>query len=150
MLYQEVEELLQTQEGMSQILDNLAQTFADIEEYADQLSRSGLEANLIAEIMMKSNGHWDHLKVVHTAIDTYKKNKELTHFHQQKIEIEKNGGKFNASATEGEASALVSSERRIRNIVSAYMDSADKNIMTGQSLLKYLSESNKRTNLQEG
>lgn len=151
MLYEDVEELIQNEEGIKNLLDNLKGTFERIEEFSQTLAQVDLDPKVIAEIMMKSNGHWGELNIIYRAIDTYKSNKELIHYHTEKIRIESAvGQKFVSSATEKEASALTVNERRVRNIVEAYMSSADKNISTGQSLLKYLLESKNRNNLQEG
>lgn len=150
MKYLEIEQLVHDGEFQA-IVSQLIPTFEKIEEYSIALIEGRInDAETASSLMMKCTGYWDQLNVIYTSIETYKTNVEKRYFHEQKIEIEKTGGKFNASATEGEASAKTVELRRVRNLVKAYMDSADKNIISCQSQLKYLMESMRRTAYQEG
>lgn len=147
MIYKEVESLL-TANSHEDILEQLQNEFQTLEEFASKLKDSELDGNVITEIMQKSNGIWDGLKIVHSVVDTFKKHKELRFFHTKKMEIETAKDKVNVSALEKESSLEVANERRVRNIVEAYLAMADKNISTGQSILKKLTDQ-KRINTQE-
>lgn len=145
MLYSEVEEMIKTDDGILSLIDRLTPTFETIEDFSSKLRIYDPSGETVHEIMQHSNALWDELHIVFSAIDTYKTNLEKLHFYEQKINIEKSGGKFNASATEGEASALTANLRRIRNMVDSYRAACDKNISTAQSHLKFLQESKLRT-----
>lgn len=146
MLFQETEEQLETQEGQQALEESLSEIQSRLEQIAEELSEGHYTTgDSIKELQLESTGLFDHLKIIHTAIETTKTNKELSHYYETKQKIEKSGEKFNVSATEKEASALTIDERRLRNLVEAYMVAAEKNIISSQSILKFLSDSYKRT-----
>lgn len=149
--YVQIEGHVEANEYQS-ILNGLLETFSRLKEFSDLLIGGVyFEPNEAYKLMMESAGYWDQLKLVHATLDTIKTNREKTYFQKKKMEVESvAGGKFNTSATEGEAEALTVELRRVRNIVGAYMDMADKNIMVCQSLLKYVTEAQKRSHIQEG
>ena len=143
LVYQEIER--QCEKELDLILVNLAKTFSKIEAFGKNLRQglvsSGEEAS---KLLMESTGHWERLNIVCITLDTYKTKKELVFFNTKRMELEKAGEKVTATVLEREASDSVMDVRRVRNIVEAYRDNADKNIMSCQSLLKYLSDNYKR------
>lgn len=149
--YANIEQMI-SEERYSDILDGLKDTFVVLEGLSQNLIMGVYEnPDEAYKMMLQSAGFWEQLKVIHTTVDTYKSNKEKRYYQQKKMEIESTSNtKFNSSATEGEASALTVDLRRVRNIIGAYMEMADKNVMVCQSLLKYFNDSNKRSILQEG
>lgn len=150
-IYLKIEEAV-NQENFQIVLDELKETFDELESNSQNLVMGIYENPEEAyKLMLRSAGHWEILKAVHTTIDTIKSNREKVFVQKKKMEIEADPkGKFVVSAVEGEASALTVDLRRLRNIVGAYMDMADRNITVCQSFLKYVTEANKRTVIQEG
>jgi hypothetical protein len=145
-LFQEVEAQVSSKEGQSELEESLAGIQTRLEEIADELSQGHYSTgDLIKDLQLESTGLFDHLKIIHTSIDTYKTNKELLFYYKTKMKSDQAGDKFNVSATEKEASALTVDERRLRNLTEAYMVAAEKNIITAQSILKFLSDAYKRT-----
>lgn len=150
MIYKEIETLVESKKGLNTILTNLQTDFELLEQFAQLLKDTeSVDGNILTEIMQRSNGIWGELNIVFKAVDTFKRNRELVFFQTEKMRIEGKGEKFNVSATEKEGQSLTVDERRVRNIVEAYRDMAEKNVTTGQSILKYLTESRK-TAIQEG
>lgn len=146
MIYQEVEQQLVSKNGRAELEENLKPIQLRLEEISEELASGHYTTgDAIKDLQLESTGLFDQLKMIHSAIETFKTNKELTHYYTTKVKIEGTGEKFNVSATEKEASALTVDERRLRNLVEAYMVSAEKNIITAQSILKFLSDSYKRT-----
>ena len=151
MIYKKIEELIaKGEEGLQQILEELTEEFSLLEEFSTHLKDSDLSGDDLSEIMSKSTGIWDNLNIVHAVIDTHKTKVEGSFYSSRKIEIESKNEKFTDASVTKEASAHVNPIRRVRNIVEAYLSDADKNISVCQSRLKYITESKKRTSLQEG
>jgi len=110
----------------------LGDTFLDSKVY-----NSGHEVkNTISQL----NGYASTLKVASIVIDTFKTRKETVEFNRIKTATETAGGKFTATSGEKEASAFVDSERRVRNLVDAYLHVCKDSIITGQSIMNYLTE----------
>lgn len=151
MIYKQIEEfIVNGNEGLQQILEELTEEFSLLEEFSDQLKDSDLTGDQLSDIMSKSTGIWDNLNIVHAVIDSHKTKVEGEFYSSRKIEIESKNEKFTDASVTKEASAHVNPIRRVRNIVEAYLSVADRNISMIQSRLKYITESKKRTNLQEG
>lgn len=150
--YEQIETYAESEDGLRELVNQLRQTFALLGEFSQQLKAPEMDGEHIAKIMRRSNGVWDELKIVFTALDTVKTNRELSYFQMKKDENERDdsSSKFNATATEKEARATTNDLRRVRNWVEAYLEVADKNIITGQSLLKKLEKREDRTYLGEG
>lgn len=150
-IYNNIEEAIQN-EQYEDILSQLQETFKELEASSQNLVMGVYEnPDEAYKLMLRSAGFWEQLKAVHTTIDTVKTNREKIYIQKKKMEIESDPkGKFVVSAVEGEASALTVDLRRLRNIVEAYMDMADRNITVCQSFLKYVTESSKRSVIQEG
>lgn len=149
MLFKEIEKNCQSAEGLQVIETSIDSMATDLETINSNLKdTTQVDGESINTLLIQATGIWGHLKVVCEAIDTYKTNKELAFYHTQKVKIESANEKFNVSATEKEARALTNDERRIRNLVEAYMASADKIILSCQSVLKYLSDSIYRNKTQ--
>lgn len=148
MNYKQIEELINTDGGLLDLLENYKDTFDKLESYAKNLETSKLQSSDIQNLLLRSTGIWGSLNVVCTIVDTSKRNKELEFYHQAKMNHTE--GKFMVSATKEEASATVQTERRVRNVFEAYKNMAEKNILSCQSYLKYLTESFKRNSYQQG
>lgn len=145
MIYQEAEQLLIEGKG-DEILDHASELFVRVEQISKDL-RAGAFAGgeEISALLLESTGIWEYLNVLYSAIDTYKTEVELNFYHNLKIETDKDEKKkFVDGTAKQEASNHVMTERRIRNIVKAYLDACEKNIGSSQSYLKYLSEGYKR------
>jgi hypothetical protein len=151
MIYKKAEELIeQGSEGLQKVLEELRVEFGMLEDFSDQLKDSDLTGDDLSDIMTRSAGIWNNLNIVHSVIDSYKSKKEGDFFQTKKIELESKNEKINVSALEKESSANVNPERRVRNIINAYLSVADRNIGMIQSRLKFIVESGKRNALQDG
>lgn len=151
MLVSEIEDLVKDDNGLLELVNRFKDSFEKLEGYANSLETAKLQPADIQNLLIRSTGIWGILNIVWSVIDTHKTNKESELFNQIKMELEgKEKGKFNVSATKEEVSGMVVNERRVRNIFGAYRDMADKNILSCQSYLKYLTESYKRSSHQEG
>ena len=146
MIYQEVEQILSEENGYEKVLSQLSETFVRIEEVSEQLKDGAFsDGESVSKLLLEATGYWDQLNVVYSTLDTIKTKKELGYYHNEKIKVDADPkAKFVDGATKQEASNSVQDERRVRNIVKAYLDSCEKNIMASQSYLKYLTESAKR------
>lgn len=146
MIYEQVEQMLTEENGYEKILAQLGETFSRIEEVSEQLKDGAFsDGEAVSKLLLEATGYWDQLNVVYSTIDTIKTKKELGYYHSEKMKTEQDPkAKFVDGATKQEASNSVQDERRVRNIVKAYLDSCEKNIMASQSYLKYLTESARR------
>lgn len=152
MIYKEVEELVNSEEGLLKLLENYNHCFEKLESYAKYLQTDKLTSDNVQKILLRSTGYYDVLNAVYLGIDTFKENKEGILFSKAKMDFEnkEGAGKFNASAVKEEISAQVAIERKVRNWFQAYKEMADRNILASQSWLRYYNETFKRAGVQEG
>lgn len=147
MIFQEVEQILTEENGFEKTLAQLQESFMRVEEISEELKDGGFsDGEAISKLLLESTGYWEQLNIVYTTLDTIKTKRELGYYHSEKIRIESDPkAKFADGALKQEASNAVMEERRIRNVVKSYVDACDRNITSCQSFLKYLTESQKRT-----
>jgi hypothetical protein len=141
MIYSDIEKYL-NEDNMDGLLDELAPVFLEVQSLTDSFIDSSIynSGDAIKASLSKLTSYYSTLKVASIVIDTFKKQKETRKFNEIKMATENAGGKFTATSGEKEASAFVDAERRVRNIIDAYIDIADKGITISQSILKYISE----------
>jgi len=133
----ELEKLFQTEPTLEKALEELKEDFEKVDYWAGVL-RSGLvdnpeEAN---KALGELTGTYSNLRTALAIATTEKKNREVRHYNQLKIDTENLGKKFVSAVGEKEASAHVASYRRIRNIIEGYKEAAEKDISSLQSMLK--------------
>jgi len=149
MNYQQLEELLETNDG-AKVLTGMKPVFDVLDKYTTYLTSSKFDPAQIETMLMRATGYWGLLDLAYNVVESFKTKKEGEFYCNKKIDVEKANEKFNASATDKEASASVNPERRIRNIIESYKNRADRIITSCQSYLKHNSESYKRAGKQEG
>ena len=133
----EIEKLFETEVTLDKVLENVKEDFTKVEYWAGVL-RSGLvdnpeEAN---KALGELTGCYMNLRTILAIAETEKRNREVKHYSQLRIDTENEGKKFVSASAEKESSAYVSSYRRIRNLVLGYKESAEKAIGSLQSMLK--------------
>jgi len=125
--------------------------------YFDKIEEiSGLFANGVVDNPTECRKILNECTAIYLALnpllslaETEKNNREVVHFNSRRMELEKNGGKFTATATEKESSAYVATYRRIRNILEGYVESVKVAIGTCQSNLKSMGEETRLTMPQQ-
>lgn len=147
--YKTIEEYLEKGE-YNKVLEDFSPVFSTLDEYTTYLTNSKIDPENTERLLMRATGYWGLLDLAYNVIDSFKTKKEGEFYCNKKIDVEKANEKFNASATDKEASASVNTERRIRNIIESYRNRADRIITSSQSYLKHISESYKRAGKQEG
>ena len=132
-----IEKLFQSEETLDQILSEVKGDL-DLIEYWNEVRKSDLTDNSqeIKKALNQLSGVYGSLRPIVAIANTEKKNREVRFYESRKMQIENANGKFTSAAVEKEASASVASYRRIKNILEAYLESAEKHISTLQSLLK--------------
>jgi len=80
------------------------------------------------------------LKTALAIAETWKKNLEIRKYDTLRIAVGQTEKKFVSTTAEKEASAFVADYRRVRNIISAYVNSCQVAISTLQSILKAITE----------
>lgn len=140
----EIEKHFQSEETLEKVLDAISEDVNKI-DYWTGLMKDGITLNPedAKNALNDLTARYMSLKTVLAIADTEKKNREIRHYNKIRIDIgngTRSEKKFVSATAEKEASAFVSSYRRIRNIIKAYMESAEKGISTMQSILKYLAE----------
>jgi hypothetical protein len=115
MLYSEVEKYL-LNEDMEGLLTELAPVFTEVRYICDGFIDSSIynSGEAVKSNLSKLTSYYSTLKVASIVVDTFKSRKD--------------------------ASAFVEAERRVRNIIDAYIDIAQNGIGISQSILKYISE----------
>lgn len=139
-----IEEYLQSEETLSKVLDEIKDDIEKVDYWAN-LMKDGITLNPeeAKNALNDLTGRFMSLITALSIAETEKKNRETRHYNKIKMDIDngvRSEKKFVSTVADKEASAVVASYRRIRNIIKAYMESAEKGISTMQSLLKFLSE----------
>ncbi len=137
----EIEKDFQSEKTLPNILDTIKEDIEKIDYYAG-IMKQGITVNPeeAKNALNDLTARFMSLKTVLAIAETEKKNREIREYNRLKIDAGKNKTKFTSTSAVIEASGAVSSYRRVRNIIQAYVDSAEKGISTMQSLLKYLAE----------
>lgn len=136
----EIEAKFQSVDTLGEVLELCKSEFERIDYYAATVLKSSLSDNpqAVIEALNELTGIYMTLKPVVAISETEKSNREIRQYNVLRIELENAGGKFTSASVEKQASEFVSSYRRIRNVITAYLESAEKAISTLQSILKYL------------
>jgi len=140
MRVRELEKLFKSEDTLEEVLDKCKEDFELIDYNANTVLKMNLSSNPeeVKKTLNELSGASMNLRPILAIAKTIKKNKELVKYHNLKTDIVNNGKKFVSASVEREASAYVKSYRRVRNIIEAYVESADKGISSLQSILKEL------------
>ncbi len=135
-----LEELFGSEDTLDEILTECKVEFDKINQYAGLMKKGVIDDNPSEAKSALNNltGVYMTLKVTLAIAETEKKNREIRYYNDKRIKTENAGKKFISSPTEKEASTSVASYRRVRNIISAYVDACLKAIGSLQSLLKFM------------
>lgn len=135
----EIENLFKSKETLDKALEFCK---ADIEmiDYWSDIRKTGITDNSeeINKALNQLSGCYANLKTVLGVAESEKKNREVRHYEELKINATNSDKKFTSAVAERESSSYVAPYRRVRNIIEAYVESADKHIVTLQSILKDL------------
>lgn len=136
----EIEKMFSKEETLGQVLEACKENFDRIQYFAEQVLKSSITDNPeeVIKALNELTGIYMSLKPVVAISETEKNNREIRQFNVLRIELENSGGKFTSASVEKQSSDFVANYRRIRNVVTAYLESAEKAISTLQSILKYL------------
>ena len=125
----EIEKLFESTETLNQVLEKCQEDFEKI-DYWGNLLRSGVVDNPaeIKRALTELAGAYSNLRVILGIAEYKKKNKQVRFKEQIRIDTENEGKKYIDTKAETQASAHVAEYRRVRNIIGAYKESADKSI----------------------
>lgn len=141
MRIEKIESYFAKEETLSKVIDELKNDFTQVEYHAnlmkDNLTNNPEEAK---KALNKLTGLFMFLRTALAIAETEKKNREITAYEKLRIEAGKTDTKFTSSVAERQASVSVKEYRRIRNIISAYVESCNKAINSLQSLLRQMQE----------
>jgi len=137
MRVKEIEKLFLDEATLDLALEDLTKDMKIVDKWVDT-SLSELDDNpeQIKKALDQLSIAYGNLRIVLGVAETEYRNREVRYYQEKKMEAENNGTKFVSGQAEKEASAYVAEYRRIRNLVQAYKESADKRIITLQSILK--------------
>lgn len=125
----EIEKLFESTETLNQVLEKCQEDFEKI-DYWGNLLRSGVVDNPaeIKKALTELAGAYSNLRVILGIAEYQKSNRQVTYKNQLRIDTENAGKKYVDTKAETEASANVAEYRRVRNLIRAYKESADKSI----------------------
>lgn len=131
----DIEQLFKSEDTLDKVLEELKEDFEVVDYYATTL-KSGVVNNPeeLAEALQKISGAFCNLRTILALAETQKKNREVDKYNQIKIETENNDKKFVSASAEKQASAEVSSYRRIRNIIEGYKEASEKTMSSLQNI----------------
>jgi len=133
----ELEKKFQSEETLDKVLEDLKDDINKVDYWAGVL-RSGLvdnpeEAN---KALGELTGTYSNLRTALAIAQTEKRNREVRHYNQLRMDTENAGKKFVSAVGDKEASAHVANYRRVRNLILGYKESAEKAVGSLQSMLK--------------
>ncbi len=137
----ELEEKFKNEETLNEVLEELEKDFKKI-DYWSGLRISNITSNSeeIDKALNELSGTYSNLRTALAIAETEKRNREIRFKEKIRFETEEAGNKYTDSKASTQASAHVAEYRRIRNIILAYTESAEKHIVTLQSILKDLAK----------
>lgn len=123
--------------GLEKLLADYKDTFDMIDDEGQQLI-AGVKSTPddYALCLDKLTGAYISLEPLYTIAVAYKENVELEYYVTIKRELEAKGEKVVAASLDREASASVSIQRRVRNVLEGYVEACAKGIGSCQTQLK--------------
>lgn len=133
-----IETLFQSEDTLNEVLDELKSDFQAIDKISKQLKSRNINNPLeLKGGLDELTGIYMNLNPILAIAESELDNREVKYYEKLRIDIENAGGKFTSASAERQAEAFVSSYRRIRNLIRAYVEVAEKGISTFQSRLKF-------------
>jgi len=129
--YKKLEVYFKTEDSLEEALDYLEKPIKKVTYWANLFQKGVVHdnPNEINKAIVELAGAYSDLRIALGLAEHYKKSKELERYMEIKTEIETNGEKkFVSASAEKEASRDVIPYRRVRNIIEAHKESADKSI----------------------
>ena len=137
MRIRELEKLFQDDKTVDLVLEDLVEDMKIVDKWLDySLADFNDNTSEITKALNELSIAFGNLRIVLGVAETEYRNRDVRYWNELKIKAEAEGQKFTDSKAKQEASLHVAEYRRIRNIVQAYKESADKRIVTLQSILK--------------
>ena len=137
MRIREFEKMFADENTVDLVLEDLEKDMEIVDKWVDNsLADFNDNTEEIKKALDELSKAYGNLRIVLGIAETEYRNREVRYYGAKVIEAEANGTKFADGKTRQEASLHVAEYRRIRNIVQAYKESADKRIVTLQSILK--------------
>ena len=135
----DIENLFKQEDTLNKVLDECKEDFDKVDYFANIMKTNVTDnPEEVKKALNELTGTFSNLRTVLALAETEKKNRHIRFKESLRIEIEKENGKYVDSKAEVQASAAVIEYRRIRNIILAYKESAEKAISSLQSILKYM------------
>jgi hypothetical protein len=112
-------------------LEGLVQETTEARTALEDLDRrvANYDGSPVPEVILgwarKASGHGNYLRRISGELSARLKNEEATRYIEIKMDCDKNGIKFISNAAEQDASRFVRHVRKARNIIEAYVVSAD-------------------------
>lgn len=124
-------------------LDTLIADYKDLFDTIDEIGQQLLQGiystpDDFKNVLNTLTGAYISLEPVYSLAESHKLNQELTYYVSLKRDAEAKGEKVVAANLDKESSLSVANERRIRNVLEGYVLSAEKGIVTAQTMLKRL------------
>ena len=137
MRIRDLEKLFDDDKTLDLVLEDVAKDMEIVDKWVDNsLADFNDNTEELKKALDELSKAYGNLRIVLGVADTKYRNGEVEYYEQLKIQAEADGKKFVSGQADKEASLHVKEYRRIRNIVQAYKESADKRIVTLQSILK--------------
>jgi hypothetical protein len=135
----EIEVLFQNAETLDKILEECKDDFEVIDNNSNNVLKSRVANNPeeAKGALVEITGAYCNLTTILSIAESEKTNREEREYNRLRIEIENAGNKFVSAQADKQASAFVGPYRRIRNLIEGYVNAAEKQISTLQSVLKY-------------
>lgn len=136
MNFKTLESHFESVDTLPKVLEYLDEDFKKVNYWASTFQKGLVHDNPseIKQALVELAGAYINLRIALGIAEYYKKSNELKKYMNIKMEIENNGTRFTSASAEKEASEFVGEYRRVRNIIEAYKESADKSITALQNV----------------
>ncbi len=137
----ELEQKFQNEDTLNEVLEDLKDDFEQI-DYWSGVRKQNITDNPkeVDKALNELSGCLSNLRTALGIAESEKKNREVRHKNQIRIDTENEGKKYTDTKATTQASAFIASYRRVRNIIQAYYEAAQTHISTLQSILKDLNK----------
>jgi len=135
--YKKLEKYFKEEETLEEALDYLEKPIKKVTYWANLFQKGIVHDNPeeINKAIIELAGAYSDLRIALGLANYYKKHKELERYMEIKTEIENEGEKkFVSASAEKEAQKDTMPYRRVRNIIRAHKESADKSITALQNV----------------
>lgn len=136
-----LEQKFQKEETLNEVLEDLKDDFEKVDYWASIRKQNITDNNAeVDRALNELSGALSNLRTALGVAESEKKNREVRHKNQIRIDVENAGEKYTDTKATTEASAFIAPYRRVRNIIQAYYEATQTQISTLQSILKDLNK----------